>query len=125
MVDLKPTDFEKSVKEIDLSHDTLHETLKSVDKAWYVPPEIIPDAEMASKNEKESCKGRVISEGIFYLVTFEAIFITPYGVSLQLNRCSTGLVRTVKCIYICICIKTRNNQEQVYKEPQGVLSSCV
>ena len=66
MVDLKPNDFEKSVKELDLGHDTLDETLKSIGKAWYVPP----DAEMASKNEKESCKGKVISEGIFDLVTF-------------------------------------------------------
>ena len=54
MVDLKPNNFEKSVKEIDLGHDTQDETLKSIDKAWYVPPEISPDAEMASKNEKES-----------------------------------------------------------------------
>ena len=54
MVDLKPNDFEKSVKEIDLGRDTQNETLNSIDKAWYVPPEIIPDAEMASKNEKES-----------------------------------------------------------------------
>jgi hypothetical protein len=70
MVDLKPNDFEKSVKELDLGHDTLDETLKSIEKAWYVPPEIVPDAEMASKNEKGSCKGRVISEVIFDLVTF-------------------------------------------------------
>ena len=90
MVDLKPNDFEKSVKEIDLGHDTLDETLKSINKAWYVPPEIILDAEMASKNEKESCKGRVISEGIFYLITFEADRITPYGVSLQLNSVWLG-----------------------------------
>ena len=110
MVDLKPNDFEKSVKEIDLGHDTLHETFKSVDKAWYVPPEIIPDAEMASKNEKESCKGRVISKGIFYLVTFEAIFITPYGVSLQLNRHTTGFGWASR-IHLYICIKTCSNQE--------------
>ena len=58
MVDLKTNDFEKSVKEIDLGHDTQDETLKSIDKAWYVPPEIIPDAEMASKNEKESRKSK-------------------------------------------------------------------
>ena len=82
MVDLKPNDFEKSVKEIDLGHDTLDETIKSVGKAWYVPPEIIPDAEMASKNEKESCKGRVISEGIFDLVTFSEKLIIK---SLSLN----------------------------------------
>ena len=35
-------------------------------------------------------KGRVISEGIFYFVTFEANCITPYGVSLQLNSVWLG-----------------------------------
>ena len=47
------------------------------------------------------------------------------SVSVSLNRTYQRIWLLASIMLLFICIKTGNNREQEYKEPQGVVSSCV